>query len=342
MFGVVAFSLACVQQDWSLSLKDGQWVTGDAKGTTSVPVNPPVPKPATVFSMKIDKTWVVFDERGLTVRNPKGAKSSTFSEIPTSPKVLPRAGIQDVITRVNKGEISKNASGVSGWELVDDNLYIVLRWNEKAGDPWLEALFKLDTSNPKELKPVFLARLNGITQARNAVVDELHMVGEKLVSVVTNSGGWGLATWDLQQAFGRYQQLGEGIGRHSLRSDKNTLLYTETLSYGAERAGTIDLETLKRTDLFEARGTIKFVQYPGVVLAVTRGDKVALHVADSGLEAEYPADCAYASTAHGIVVWTPRAKPDNAWLLDPATLKARATWTRSMPAIPILPPPIKP
>jgi len=184
-----------------------------------------------------------------------------------------------------------------------------------------------------------VSRLNGITQARAGVVDELNTYGNKLIAVVENSGGWGLATWDLQEGYSRYQQVGQHLGRHSLRTEQNTLLYTESEPYGEERAGALDLKSMTRTDFFQTRGTIKFVQFPQTVLGITRGDKLSLHVADSGLQVEYPADSAYTVASQGIIVWTPKAKPETGWLLDPVTLKAKATWQRSIPAIPILPKP---
>jgi hypothetical protein len=301
----------------SLSFAKGVFTTSVNKDTQRTPISAKPTKVQEVFALKVDKNWIVWDKRGLTIRTPK--------QIATSGKVLTKEQISENVTLFASKTRSKYASSLSGDEFVGDRLFLVPRWTDANGKPWLEALIEINLAD-KEPWPKLVGKVNGVSRATGTVADELFLMRGQLNLLVENLDTWGLATWDLAQNFGQYKQLGTNLVRVSNKWEESAIAFVERTQYGTEVAAWYNLEKGKRVEITEARGSVRFLRFPDPIFQIAQDSATILRNGESGQELKFSPETAFVAVKHGILAWSPASSPKQAVLIETNTLKPLAAW----------------
>ncbi len=311
----------------SLELYQGTFVIRHGKDVERVPADPPAPKPTLAVVFRRNAAFAVWDDRGLTTRFGEKSQSTHLPEIAVSPKIFRRNEILDTIKKIKQGSRSKNASALSGSARIATNAYFLVRWNEKKGTPWAEALVRVDLTAPHS-QPALVGRFEGLSTGGNAIDDKLFLLNGHLATVVKTEDSWGLATYDPATKKFAYEPLGTDLVGFR-RVDGQTGLFKEKSGYGTTILGSLDLKTAKRKTLAEVRGAATFVDSSSPYLAlISSGDKAKVRNLSTGAETDLDIDALLRRVGSRVLTWPKSDKPSQAVLLDPSRWDVVATWSR--------------
>lgn len=324
-FGLALAATVGLNSGVGLNFRDGAFVMNDGNGERRVIISPPVPPAQTVFAQKLKNTWMVWDERGLTVRTGAKVSSTRFPYIPTSPKVMSREQIGAVVKLVEKGERQKDASGLAGRLVVGDTLFLLVRWADANNKAWLEVLIKVDTTTA-EPKPEFVAKMPGTSLAKGEVDDQLFKLGTKLATLSEMNGDWGISAFALEDNATTYTKFGHGLVNAAVQRETSTAYFTDRTAYGTQLAGEVDLVNMVRTNAAEARGTITYVSTKPPILRIADDRGVALRFLDTGADVRVPEGTEARMTGIGVLTWAPKDRPSRAALYEPTRWIMLSTW----------------
>ena len=128
-----------------LTFVDGAFNVTDGDKTETVALNAGAASAPLVgdnISMQVGDVLVTFDERGLGIQYGKQGGFTTLSYMPTTPKLFSAEEIKANADAITSGERSARVSAVSGFVVVKDTLYMLMRWEDKDGKPWLLRFFE--------------------------------------------------------------------------------------------------------------------------------------------------------------------------------------------------------
>lgn len=305
--------------------KDGWVIKQGAKKELIPQKSRPEPKPPTHWMWHKGKCYLVWDERGLTVRQGKWVYSTHLKEIALSPKVHSHESLVLTKARIERGLRSPNVNALLGSAEVQGKVYLHFRWAEKAFGNWLEALVRVD---PTELnpKPELLGKLDGRSLADSPLGDGLFALPEGVGSLQVSGKAWGVGWFGIKDQAFAFDPVGEslvGIRRLSGKS----VLYQEKTAWGSRLWGSFDLTNGKRTELFEARNaTIDWLK-PGKVGVIKERGKLRLRDFDSGAERTLVKGATVRLTTFGALVWWPADKPTDAILFGYRRWNGLAAWS---------------
>jgi len=322
-----------------LEFAGGVFVITDATGVTRVNPKATPAVAARAFEIKVGTKSIAWGEKGLTVTVGQRSRTTRFSDLPVSPRFFYAEDLAQVNERMASKEITKEASGLSGWEQVGDIVYLLPRWNDARKAAWLEMLVKVDMSQPN---PWFetLAVWKGLTPATLAVEDQLVPAPGGLRSVTNLDGGWGVTTWqESDPGTTMYQEFGRFPRTFAWNANFSELRFVERTNYGTQLAGRVDIATQTRANLSEGRDPILFPGETSEILQTNTPRQVVLRNADSGLELRLPTNVGTRNVAPGVLVWTPRENPTQAVLYSKINLRAIARWPAPAPTT--TPPPAR-
>lgn len=309
-----------------IQFEDGSFKVFDAENSESVRLSAkPLPPPKKYLSQKGSK-WVCWDERGLTIRVGKAAKTSRLPDIATSPKALSREQIVETVALIKAGTRKREAAALSGVQRLNDTVFLLVRWDQSDGGPWLEALVKVDL-NEDSPKPQFVAKLPGLTKARNPINYELLRTPGGLVCVAERGTTWGLAKFDEAKNAMAWTPVGDRLMRYSMQPGGATALFIEQSSYGTKLAGRFHPSTGSKKIYCESRYDLNFVASSPLVVAEQTPQAMVLRAVESGLEQRFALGTQAKSTGLGMLAWSPASAPVRASLLDPNGWKVLANWT---------------
>lgn len=293
--------------------------------TERVPLQLPKPKPTLSVAFRKNTTFAVWDDRGLTIRHGRRVRSTRLPEIAVSPRAFEREQILETLDKIKAKDRRREASGLSGARRVGNFAYFLVRWNERNGSPWLEALVRVDLNSPTS-KPEFVGRFGGLSTATAAIDDRMFLREGRLAILARATKEWGLATYDLAGKRFDFQALGENL-ETVVPAGQDTLAFIERTAYGTRVAGELDLTTLTRRELAEVRGRARFLDgdLPRLLVA-NNGREAVIRNLDSGSELRLPASSSLRRTRAGVLVWSPVRPPKRATLYDPARWSPRAEW----------------
>jgi hypothetical protein len=273
-----------------------------------------------------DRSYAVWDDRGMTVRHGDWVFSTRLEEIPVSPRLFPREEILRTLELVKKGQRRTAASAVSGSRRLGNHAFFVVRWDERDGKPWLETLVSVDLTQPRS-KPRLLGRFEGLTLSREPIGERLFLDGTRLAAVVNGENGWGLATFEPRKETFDFDRHGDRLLDITPLENPMQGLFVETSPYGTTVAGWVDLKGFRRKTLLEGRGATRFIDLEQPFLAVVRAPGgPAVRNLDNGAEVELPASAGVRRSRDRFVVWTPFDNPRSAVLYDVATWTTLAVW----------------
>lgn len=267
--------------------------------------------------------WVVWDERGLTVRDGDWSKTTKLEDAATSPKLFSREQILETVALVERAIRSKGASRLSGARRFGDRVYLLARWEDNSKRPWLEALFSVDLTDIRP-QPQVIGRFEGYSLADRTSDDRLMILDDKLALITSNGQSWGLAKFDPKDWSFGYTALGGTLTSY-VPINQRLGIFTERTSYGVTSVGRVDLIAGFRRTLFETRTEATPIDTSDPLIFLLKGRGVAaLRNSETGAEVKVPAGAAARRTDLGVLVWSPAKKPTWAALYDPARWEIKA------------------
>lgn len=293
-----------------------------------------LPRPAVSF--RRDEHYAVWDGRGLTIRHGERSHTTRLEDAVTSPRLFEREVIEDTVAKLSGGTRKREAAGLSGALRLGGDAYFLVRWEEKNGTPWTEALVRVPLSG-KSLHPEILGRYEGLSIAYKPIDDRLFLFGKQLCIVARQGKTWGIGQFDPSSKNFEFRSVGAELLSY-LSTGTKTGIFVERSPYGTVVAGRTDLSSGYRKPVYEARGAARFVDAlkPSLVVGSGQGE-AKLHNAETGAEVVLPPNSGIGRAGAWVVVWWPAANPTAARLYDPRTWRSLATWPLPKAANPVTP-----
>ncbi len=310
----------------TIQLFQDDFVVRQGSKKSVVPLKLDQPKPPLAVVFRKNKTFAVWDDRGLSIRYAKKLVTSKLREIPVSPRIFERDEILSTVDLIRQGKRSREASALSGAKRIGGDAYFLVRWDDSDGKPWLEALVRVSLD---EKKPEWklLGKFEGLSLAKLPIDDRLMLHNGSLAVVARRGADWGESFYSSSlKAFG-FKKLGTGLIDFTYQEGFSGL-YVEKTSYGTSIGGKADFEAQRRTEALEVKGGLKFLDGKAPLLAVIRQEGgTALRNAETGAEMTLPSSSAVRRTTSGVVVWSPAVEPTRAWLYEPGRWMVLASWS---------------
>lgn len=271
-----------------------------------------------------NNTFLVWDERGMTLRHGTVSKTLNLDYLLVSPKLLSKEQIQANIALRNSGEIPANSAKRLGSIRIGKNAYFLLGWEDSHKANLMEALVRVPLSGNRFWVEA-LGRFEGQAWCPNPS-QALFIQGHALATIVQREDSWGTATYDIKtQEFG-FRSLGAKLSVfHPL--PRKLGLFAEHTKYGTTTAGWVNCETGYRRILFEGHGDIAFLEPKRPFVILNKEATLARLIdLESGAELRLRPDSGVQKTPAGILVWQPKASPTWGRLYDPTRWTALAAW----------------
>ena len=194
----------------------------------------------------------------------------------------------------------------------------------------MESLVSVDLAKPT-FHPTLLARLPGLSLADKPIDDKLILLGNQMSIVARQKNDWGLATYEIGSKQFEFKEIGTGLESYTELSNRLGAFVEKTV-YNTHVGGRVDLVSLTRRNLIEAKGTMRFVDNQQPLFAlINHGDDTIIRNVDTGAETTLLSSVAMRRTNLGLVVWSPFKAPKRAWLYETSRWTPLATWTPSEP-----------
>lgn len=296
-----------------------------------IPIKVSTPTPQTKVLIRSDDTVIALDQRGITIQRGSRARSTRLADFITSPRFFQRETIVERVQKITSGELSREYAAVSGYEQIDNDFFIAVRWQDKKGVAYQEALVRVELDGTA-LLPEIVAPLNGVSIAKGSMDDVLHTIGNGVGLLSRVEGQWGLDTWSFGMSSSSFAPVAEGDPTVRFVQGGKTMLYVNRTSFGMFQAGLVELPSGDRTLFTESRTPIQFVGERPSVVRMDSTSAVTLRSLTSGLELVLPKDVGTATASTGVLVWTPAAAPTAAVLYDSESLRAVVRWNAARPA----------
>ncbi len=278
----------------------------------------PLATPVSVEQMtyRKDDAFAVWDSRGLSVRHLDFSMSTRLPEIALTPKLFSREQIIANRELIAKGERSKDSNALSGSRRIGDEVYFLVRWDDKTGKPWLEALVRVNLKLAKP-KPELVGKMDGFSVATGKIDDQLVLVGASPAAFIKNeSGAWGVGALDRTSSEFTFRPLGSGLRSVTALSPRLAIAMEDT-GYGKIRVVRIDLVSGARRDIAELPGVPTLVDTAAPALVTVSSNLgPALRNLETGAEMSLPAKPAVRRTSAGILVWNV-GQPETCALYSP-------------------------
>jgi hypothetical protein len=310
-----------------IELRGSEFVLRMGRRIVRVPLKPPPAEldgksewPPKRMLFRKDAAYAVWDARGLSVRQKSWVFTTNLPEIPTSPKLFSRKEILQTKEMIDAGKRQLEAADISGALRDGSDAYFLVRWEEKGGKPWLEALVKVDLKEEKP-KPKLVGRFDGLSLDLRPGMSRLFIRETKPAVWVKSEDRWGLALFDPSNGVFEFKRVGGPVDRVEL--------VIERTGHPSRILCRWDKATLAKRELVETRGSVKLLDDKEPWIAVLREDEGEfLQNLDSGARQRLPKESAVRRTEIGILVWSPEAKPKSATLYELSRWTKLGSWAR--------------
>ena len=311
----------------TLSRSGSAFVVNDGNQKFTVPLERAGTKPSTAVVFRKGESYAVWDkERGLSIRVGKQITSTWLPQLPVSSRLFDEAEMKANEEKVAKGELKPNATALAGSARIGDVTYFLVQWRDKASEPWLEALIKVDLADKKPI-PELVGSFDGFSVSRAPIGDELASNADDLMLVARQGDTWGISRFRRRTRAFAFDVLGARLAR-STNIAARTVVVEESMSYGSTLLARVYLPNGTRRNLLEVRGSIRLVDTQEPVLAqVTDNTGMTLINLDTGAEMRLPGQSHIERTPLGVIIASPVDKPTSALLYDPSRWDRIALWS---------------
>lgn len=332
--GTIAATVLLAQtQPNTLTFKDGVFTVQAASGPQQVSTLPGF----RAMNTSTGRLWqpignrvVTFDQNGLGIRQNNRASHSTLPNIAVSTKIMTQAEADEVNRAVAEETRTLDVAALSGWELVGTDLYLLCRWEDNGGNPWLEALVKVDAAaNP----PVstLIGKFKGLSTAQGRVNDRLVLREGRLYVPTLDQDAFSLAHYNLQSGEFGHTVLTEG-GRlpgdaKLLENSRYGVTFTKTTT-GTILVGRFSVDQPGHLVNTEIRGSVLDAFQPAMLVHLRQNRKV-VHNLLTGAELEIPRNSGLEPTPEGVLLWAPAQNPAQAALYTYGNFRTITRWTKT-------------
>lgn len=290
-----------------------------------------VPEPSPIvggkFKVLLNGVLVSFDQRGLGVQYRGKGGFSGLTYVPTSAKAFSAPEIVQNAEMIRAGTRQDRATALSGFEIIGNVAYLLVRWEDSDGKAWLEAIVSVDASSDEPVTK-FVGRFDGLTDAKGLVSDKLDAGIGGLVSLISHSDKVGVGVVALPKGDVSYSYF--EIAPKTLIFNNHMLYGVAKTDYGTLMLSTIDESTLVQKPIFETRGEIVNIGVQSA-MGVKEGGVLQLLSLESGSLTTFAKDSGIAGTPYGVLVWFPKEEPKSAILLERGGWTKVATWSAKRP-----------
>jgi hypothetical protein len=312
---------------YTLTVFEGNFVVRHGSDVVRVPIDPPVPKPHLVVLYRRDRTYAVWDDRGLTIRHGSHVQSYRLPEIAITPKLFSADEIRRTIDLIHAGKRQKDADALSGSKRIGADVYFLVRWDGADGKPWLEALVKVDLTQPAP-KPVLVGKFEGLSIATKKVDEMLFLANGRLAVATRRDHDWGIASYAWPAHEFQFRSVGDG-----LMAAFPSGLFTEKTSYGTILGGRVDSRTFEPSRLVEDRpltgSAIEWLDgdEPPIAMTSSPGGR-ALGDCETGAELPVSLGAKACRAGRFVIVWSPGPSPAHAYVYEPESWTRLASWSK--------------
>lgn len=313
----------------NLSFEDGVFIVKGSARTeqvSTIPKKDPIDVEEQTFRLFHKDQIVTFDQRGLSIGSPGKMLSSKFTTFATSKRLFSTKEMAENEAAFRSGKRKKEVSGLSGYVLDGSVLYTLVRWDERDGKPWFEAVVSIDL-DAAEPEFAYAGRFRGFTTASGKVGDRLSLVGGKLVALTQTQDGFGISTLDPKTGDARYKAVGPKVGDGRLVPGSTHAVTIDKTRSGSFRLGVVNTASWSYRPAAEIRGKILGLHAPCLVQYKTKDGQMVLNL-ESGAELPLPLDCKMKSVDDGLLVWAPAKSPTVAVVYVPTTFRTLARWSK--------------
>jgi hypothetical protein len=324
----LAFASFALAKQLQLNYASGAFTIKDGSDAIEIPLSaaePREPLRADRLNLRLGDTLITFDKRGLGIQYGSKGGFTKLAYVATSPLLFDAEEIERTKRLISEGRRSADVSALSGFEVVNDRIFLLMRWDGADDDPWLEALIDLDTSGDAP-KVGVISRFGGFSFAKGPVSDELYSRDTRLFTPLRATFGLALGLYDTAGATKRFVNLGGAVDS-CIPLGQNFLTTTKT-SYGMTSIGYIDTKSERWRAVFETRGLLLPTPLDSAI-RVKEGGFSFLFDVETGAKSPLSATTAVAKTPYGILVWDPADKPTTATLREQGTLLPLAEWKKA-------------
>jgi hypothetical protein len=248
-----------------------------------------------------------------------------LQDFPVSGRFFGKDEIQKTVELIRDGTRKKRADALSGAVRIGPNAYFLVRWDDRAGKPWTEALVRVPLTDSGG-SPAILGRFDGLSLAYRPIDERLFLHDGKVACVVRRDNRWGLATYDPKADQFSLRPLGGTLLTY-MTTGPRTATFVERTAYGTLVAGRVDFDSDYRRILCETRGLARFLDplNPPIVLAAQDGSLRAIN-GETSAELRLGEHFGVARAGAYLVAWTPEDKPTRAALYEVSRWTELAAW----------------
>lgn len=327
MIAFLALSTQIASPTAEITLSDGRFEVKDAAISASVPLRTeptPLDRAGGRLTIAYEGRVITFDKDGLGIKERNTQSYSRLPFVATSGELFTDDEIADNKQLISQARRKAEVSALSGYELVGSDLYLLLRWDDSDGAPWLEALLRLPLAEARPAAKL-VGRMPGISFARSLVDDRLVQRGGLLATLTNHGDAWGLASHDPKSGEMSFVGLGQPVGTAAFTHGNDRAVAQTRTRYGTTLVGLADLQSGSFRYSAEIRGAGgTFV--PPRYYRYARGTSIVLMNLESGAETLVPGQSRQESTPLGLLVWSPSDKPATATLLHSENFRRLASW----------------
>ena len=290
-----------------------------------VPINNSQSNGMQSIEYRRDQVFVVWDDRGLTVRDGKVASSTRFQSVPTSPRLRIRDDILKTISAHQNQDLDYRASALSGSVRIGVRIFGIARWTTTSQKTWLECLFDVNLMSAKPSVHV-LTVLPGHTFSTHFIGHSLFLSHQKLQAYIQIKNQWG--RWEYNPKNGKASFLAIGRNPVSIVQFPNKEVgFVEKSPIGSFYTGIFDPVEMNRESVQELNSQPMFLTnvWPPVIEAKQRGLPCLVNL-DKGTTLFLAQGSQAKECQAGVIIWTGSSNPQKAWLFSPALWQPIAWW----------------
>ncbi len=280
--------------------------------------------PAEKITLSYAGKEVSFDSGGMHVKRGNTVFTSRLPAIVSSNKVFTAEQIKANQALIKSGERQAEFTGLSGYQMVGSNLYLLLRWDDKKGTPWLETLVRMDMSADVPAAE-YVGQFAGFSFAKGIVDDRLNEEAGQLTALVANSEGWGLSRFDLGKGEADLLRFGPPVSTARFMGGNMAVAGLTATGYNSTLVTWVDLVTRTNRPVAEVKGAIKDLIEPHYLRFVRNGEHWLLNLW-TGAELRIEETAQERETDLGLLLWWPADEPKHAVILESETFRPKAGW----------------
>lgn len=280
--------------------------------------------PAERITLSYAGKEISFDAKGMHVKRGNTVFTSRLPAIVSSNKVFTADQIKANQALIKSGERQAEFTGLSGYQMVGSNLYLLLRWDDKKGTPWLETLVRMDMSADVPAAE-YVGQFQGLSFAKGIVDDRLSDEAGMLTALVANSESWGLSRFDIAKGESDLLRFGPPVSTARFMQGNAAVAGLTATTYNSTLVTWVDLVSRTHFPVAEVKGSIKDLIEPHY-LRFVRGSEHWLLNLKTGAELRIEESAQERETDLGLLLWWPADAPKHAVIVDQDTFRPKAGW----------------